>query len=254
MELEKQHAVLITGAASGMGSATARLFAAKGVNVVLFDVNPQVCDVAKDIAGIGIVCDVCDEAAVKTSLHQALEQVSEIRVLINCAGIISSGRVVGREGPLPLADFSRTLQINCVGNFNVLSQVAHHMSLLAAVNEDGEQGVIINTASIAAFDGQIGQAAYSASKGAVVAMTLPIARELARFGIRVMTIAPGVVDTAMMAGLTPDVQDSLAMQVPFPKRLGMAEEYAELVQHIISNAYLNGEVIRLDGGIRMQAK
>ena len=197
--------------------------------------------------------DVTDEASVKGALAAAKEAFGGVHVVINCAGVIGVGRVVGKEGPYDLAAFARTINVNLIGTFNVIRLAAAMMSS-AAPRGEGERGVIINTASVAAFDGQVGQPAYSASKGGVVSMTLPIARELARFGIRVVTIAPGVFETAMMAGMPPDQQRALEAQVPFPPRLGKADEFAALAQQIVENVMLNGTTIRLDGALRLSTK
>ena len=205
---------------------------------------------AATIGGIGIRCDVADAASGEAAILAARTAQGPARILINCAGVGTAGRVVGRDGPMRLEAFARTIQINLIGTFNMIRLAAAGMSALDPL-EDGERGVIINTASIAAFDGQVGQAAYAASKGGVVGMTLPIARELSRAGVRVMTIAPGVFHTPMVDGLPPEVRQALGDGIPFPRRLGMPEEYAALAAHIISNRFLNGEVIRLDGALRM---
>lgn len=251
----KEIATIITGGGSGMGAATARLLAAAGAKVALFDVNEAAAAaVAHEINGIAIATDVTDEASVEAAIAKAASIHGAARICINCAGIVHSRRMVNKEGAMPLAEFKRVIDVNLIGTFNVMRLAAMNMQSLPVLNETGERGVIINTASIAAFEGQIGQTAYSASKNAIVGLTLPAARELAGFGIRVMTIAPGLVDTPMFAKLSPEARASLAEMVPFPKRLAHPEEYAQLVQHIIENAMLNGEVIRLDGAIRMQAK
>lgn len=251
----KNMAAIVTGGASGMGAATARRLAEAGAKVALFDVNQaQVEQVAKEIGGLGLVCDVTNEASVQAALASAAEKHGAARICVNCAGIVHSRRMVNKEGPMPLEEYWRVLNINVVGTFNVMRLAAAAMFPLPTLGESGERGVIINTASVAAYEGQIGQTAYSASKGAIVGMTLPAARELSSFGIRVMTIAPGLVDTPMFAKLTPETRAALAEMVPFPKRLAKPTEYAQLAQHIIENEMLNGEVIRLDGAIRMQAK
>jgi NAD(P)-dependent dehydrogenase (short-subunit alcohol dehydrogenase family) len=235
---------LVTGGGSGLGAATAHALTDRGANVV-------VADLREGGTGRFVEADVLDEAALQRAVDVAAEEHGGLHGLVNCAGIGRPGLVVDREGePLPLESFRRVVEVNLVGTFNAIRLAAAAM----ARNEptaDGERGVIVNTASNAAYDGQIGQASYSASKGGVVAMTLPIARELARHGIRVMTIAPGPADTPMLAELRDDLRASLEAQVPFPPRLGRPEEYAALVQHIVENAYLNGEVIRLDGALRM---
>lgn len=250
MELNGQ-AAIVTGGGSGLGAAAAVLLAAQGCKVALFDINEVAAKAhAATIGGIGIRCDVSDSASAEAAMAASRAAHGPARVLINCAGVGTAGRVVGREGPMKLEAFDRVIRINLIGTFNMIRLAAAEMSDLDPL-PDNERGVIINTASVAAYDGQIGQAAYSASKGGVVGMTLPIARELARAGVRVMTIAPGVFHTPMVAGMTPEVRQSLADGVPFPRRLGMPEEYGALALHIISNAYLNGEVIRLDGALRM---
>lgn len=247
---------VVTGSASGMGAATARFLAEQGAKVALLDIheNPLTA-VAKEIGGLAVVCDVTSSDSAESAFTQIESKLGCPSILVNCAGICPAERVVGKEGVMPLAAFSRVIEVNLIGSFNLLRLAALQMSLRETpFNGSSERGVIINTASVAAYEGQIGQAAYSASKGGIVSMTLPLARELARFGIRVMTIAPGLVQTPMLAGLPLEVQDSLAAQVPFPKRLAKPEEFAQLVGHIINNEMLNGEVIRLDGALRMQAK
>lgn len=251
----KGHAAIVTGAGSGMGAETARYLSERGAKLALLDVNADAAaSTAKKIGGIPLECDVADAGSVERAVAAAREEHGPARFLVNCAGIAPGKRVVGREGPMPLEDFKRVIDVNLIGTFNVTRVAATDMAGLDPVNESGERGVIICTASIAAFEGQIGQAAYSASKGGVVGMTLPIARELAQFGVRVVTIAPGLMATPMMLGFTQEVQDSLAAQVPFPKRLGRADEYASLVGHVIDNTMINGTVLRLDGAIRMQPK
>jgi len=250
MDLNKK-VVIVTGAASGLGAATARACAAKGAIVVVADIQDGSA-VATEIGGQYVKCDVTSEADAK-AVVAAAQALGELRGLVNCAGIATGEKVVGREGASGIAKFAKTIQINLVGSYNLINQAAAAMQALPAT-ADGERGVMINTASVAAFDGQIGQAAYSASKAGIVGMTLPIARELAKSGIRVMTIAPGIFETPMMAGLPPDIQASLGQMVPFPPRLGRAPEYASLAMHIFDNVMLNGEVIRLDGAIRMAPK
>lgn len=254
MEITNKVAV-ITGAGSGMGAATACYLAQAGAKIVALDVNAEAAkQIAKKTKGLGIACDVTDDESVTSAIENVVVEFSHIHINVNCAGIAPAGRIVGREGPMPLNVFAKAIEVNLIGTFNVMRRIAAQMYQQAPLNEDKERGVIINTASVAAYEGQIGQAAYSASKGGVVAMTLPAAREFGPFGIRVMTIAPGIMDTPMMAGMSESVQQSLAATVTFPQRLGHAEEYAHLVAHIIGNAYLNGEVIRLDGAIRMAKK
>jgi NAD(P)-dependent dehydrogenase (short-subunit alcohol dehydrogenase family) len=245
--------VLITGGASGLGAATARAAAAQGAKAVLADIRDDEGQaLAKELGGVFVKCDVTNEADAKAAVEAAVK-LGELRGLVNCAGVATGERVVGREGASGIAKFAKTVQINLIGTYNLLNQAASVMSTLPPT-EDGERGVIVNTASVAAFDGQIGQAAYAASKAGVVGMTLPIARELAKFGIRVMTIAPGIFETPMMAGMSPEVQASLGAAVPFPPRLGRPSEFASLAMHIFDNVMLNGEVIRLDGAIRMAPK
>ncbi|MGE5722744.1 MAG: SDR family NAD(P)-dependent oxidoreductase [Sphingomonadales bacterium] len=246
-------AAIVTGGASGLGGATADMLAKAGAKVTVFDLNQQAGEEkARAIGGRFAKVDVTDEPSVEAALADAEAAHGIARICVNCAGIAPPARVVSREGkPLPLADFAKIININLIGTFNVLSKFAARLMAAEPVGPDGERGVIVNTASVAAFEGQIGQSAYSASKGGVAAMALPIAREFARSGIRVMTIAPGIFWTPLMAGLPEDAQESLGKQVPFPSRMGKPEEYAQLVQSIIANPMLNGETIRLDGAIRM---
>jgi len=247
-------AAIVTGGGSGLGRATAEAFAAKGARVAVLDRNAEAAeDVAKAIGGLAAPCDVADAASSEAALAKAEAAHGPARVLVNCAGIGTPKRVVGRDGPQPLGDFETVIRVNLVGTFNMIRLVAAAMAKLSPL-EGGERGVIISTASVAAYEGQIGQAAYSASKGGVVAMTLPIARELAQFGIRVNTIAPGLFLTPMMLGLSQAAQDSLGRSVPYPARLGEPREYAALAMHIVENAYLNGETIRIDGALRMQPR
>lgn len=251
------HGVLISGGASGMGAQTARHLAALGAKVAILDQNIEAATIlAKELDALAILCDVTNESSVLAALVLAKKTYGPLRACINCAGIIQGKRIVGKEQPYPLAEFKNTIEVNLIGTFNVMRLVAASMAVNEplADSDSQERGIIINTASIAAFEGQIGQAAYSASKGGIVALTLPAARELAQFNIRVMTIAPGLMSTPMLQGLPEERQQSLANQVTFPKRLGQPQEYAKLVAHIIENEYLNAEVIRLDGGIRMQDK
>lgn len=251
----KNISAIVTGAGSGMGAETARMLAAQGAKVAVLDINLANAEkIAQEINGIAIQCDVSDAQSANTAIEQAYNILGAIRVCVNCAGVAPARRIVGREGAMPLDEFRKVIDINLIGTFNILRLTAAHMSKLESINDSNERGVIINTASVAAFEGQIGQAAYSASKGGVVALTLPAARELAQYGIRVLTIAPGIMETPMLLNMPEPVQASLKTMVPFPKRLGRPEEYAKLVLHIIDNSYLNGEVIRLDGAIRMQAK
>ncbi len=246
-------AAIVTGGGSGLGRATAEALAARGARVAVFDLNPAAADEAAGaIGGVALAGDVADEASASAAIRKAEAAHGAARVLVNCAGIGVAKRVLGRDGPQPLPDFERVIRVNLIGSFNMIRLAAAGMSALEPV--EGERGVIISTASIAAYDGQIGQAAYSASKGGVVAMTLPIAREFAQFGIRVNAIAPGVFMTPMMAGLPQPAQDSLGASVPFPARLGQPAEYAALAVHIIENGYINGETIRIDGALRMAPK
>ena len=247
---------IVTGGASGLGEASARALAAGGANVVIADMQADRGEsVAKELGTSTrfVKCDVTSEADAKSAVDAALKNFGGLQGLVNCAGIGGAEKTVGKEGPHALASFARIININLIGTFNMIRLAADAM-VKGQPNAGGERGVIVNTASVAAFDGQIGQAAYSASKGGIVGMTLPIARDLARSGIRVMTIAPGIFATPMLKGLPQEVQDSLGAQVPFPSRLGQPDEYAALVRHIVENAMLNGEVIRLDGAIRMAPK
>jgi NAD(P)-dependent dehydrogenase (short-subunit alcohol dehydrogenase family) len=250
MRLDGQ-AAIVTGGASGLGAATARRLASGGCRVALLDINQAAAEAqARQIGGIGIACDVADAPSAEAAVAKARDAHGPARLLVNCAGIGTAGRIVGRDGPIDLAAFERVIRINLIGSFNLLRLAAADMTPLAPL-EEGERGVIVNTASIAAYEGQVGQAAYAASKAGVVGMTLPAAREFARFGVRVMTIAPGLFHTPMVEGLPPDVQRSLGEGIPFPQRLGTPDEYAALVEHIVSNRFLNGETIRLDGALRM---
>lgn len=247
---------LITGGASGLGFATAKMIVENGGNAILLDVNEQTGVAAQTDLGSKakfIKTDVTNEEQVQSAVNQSVESYGNIAGIINCAGVGPAKRVVGKDGPHPLDFFQKVININLIGTFNTLRLVADKMQNNEP-NTEGERGIVINTASVAAFDGQIGQAAYSASKGGIVAMTLPIAREFARMGIRVMAIAPGIFETPLLASLPQEAQDSLGKQVPFPPRLGRPSEFANLVKQIIENSMLNGEVIRLDGAIRMGAK
>ncbi len=247
----KGHAAIVTGGGSGLGAGTARALAAAGAKVTVLDINLADAEkVATEIGGLAVKCDVVSAEDAERAVAEARERHGAARILVNCAGIAPAARIVGKDGPLPLAEFTRVINVNLIGTFNMMRLVAADASKLEPLT-DGERGVIISTASVAAFEGQIGQAAYAASKGGVAALTLPAAREFARVGIRVMAIAPGLFGTPMLLGMPQQVQDSLAAQVPFPNRFGTPEEYAKLVMHIIDNPMLNGEVIRLDGAIRM---
>ena len=246
------HAALISGGASGLGRATAAALAAAGAKVALLDIDGAAAQTAAtELGGLGLACDVTSAEATERAVAQARERHGAARIVVNCAGIGRAGRIVDRDGkPMPLEHFQQVIQVNLIGSFNLLRLAAAEMAGLDPL-ADGERGVILLTASIAACDGQIGQAAYSASKAGIVGLTLPAARELARYGVRVAAIAPGVFATPMLAGLPQAAQDSLAAGVPFPQRLGRPDEYAALALHICRNTMLNGEVIRLDGALRM---
>ena len=247
-------AAIVTGGGSGLGAGTARALAAAGARVAVLDINEeQAKSVADEIGGLAIACDVASAGAAEDAVAAAAKAHGDARVLVNCAGIANASRIVGREGPHDLELFSRVINVNLIGSFNLLRLVADRASKLDPM-EDNERAVIISTASVAAFDGQIGQAAYAASQGGIHSMALPAARELARFGIRVMTIAPGIFGTPMLMGMSQEVRDSLAASRPYPSRLGTPEDLAALVMHIVDNTMLNGETIRLDGAIRLAPK
>ena len=255
MQLENK-GVLISGGASGLGAACARLLSKSGAKVLIADLNSETGNkLAGELGNSArfVQTNVTDEESVHAAVKAAVEAFGNLSITINCAGIGVAERVIGKSGPHSLASFTRVIQVNLIGTFNVI-RLASAVMAENQPNEGGERGVIINTASVAAYDGQIGQAAYSASKGGIVGMTLPIARDLSRSGIRVMTIAPGIFDTPLLGALPEPARQSLGQQVPFPPRLGRPDEYAALAKHIIENEMLNGEVIRLDGGIRMQPK
>ncbi len=255
MDLQNKVA-LVTGGASGLGEACVRRFTRLGMKAVILDRDAERGKALVGELGDSVQyaqADVTSESDVQAAIDTALGAFNGLDVVVNCAGVAWASRTVGKEGPHPLDLFETVIKINLIGTFNVIRLAAAKMSQNMP-DVTGERGVIINTASVAAYDGQIGQAAYSASKGGIVGMTLPIARDLARVGIRVMTIAPGIFETPMVAMMTPEVQASLAAQIPFPSRLGRADEYAQLAQSIIENPYLNGEVVRLDGAVRMQPK
>ena len=255
MEISGKVAV-VTGGASGLGAATAKMIVEEGGHVVIVDLNDQAGHaLAKELGSHArfVHADVADPAEAQAAVETATEAFGALHISIQCAGIVEAQRIIGKTGPADLARFSKVIRVNLIGAFNV-SRLAAWLMATNAPNEEGERGVIINTASVAAFDGQIGQAAYSASKGGIAAMTLPLARDLSSVGIRVMAIAPGIFDTPMLAGMPDDVRASLGAMVPFPKRLGRPAEYAQLARDIIGNPMLNGEVIRLDGAIRMAPK
>jgi NAD(P)-dependent dehydrogenase (short-subunit alcohol dehydrogenase family) len=246
---------IVTGGGSGMGAETGRFLAAAGAKVALLDINLDGAkQVAGEIGGLALECNVADAASAQAAIAKARETHGLARICINCAGIAPAKRIVGRDGPMPLEDFTRVIDVNLVGTFNIMRLAAADMQTLDPVTESEERGVIICTASIAAFEGQIGQAAYSASKGGVVSLTLQAAREFASKGIRVVTIVPGLIATPMLLSMPKEVQESLAQQPPFPKRFGRPDEYAKLAMHIIDNEMINGDCIRLDGAIRMQPK
>lgn len=256
MQLTEKTA-FVTGAASGLGLAAARRLVAEGANVLMFDRDAE--RVKAEAAALGdkaawAAGDVSDEEQVQAALDQAVAQFGAIHINVNSAGIGTAGKTVGREGAMALDLFTRTIRVNLIGTFNVLRLCAAQMCRQAPVNDDNERGVIINVASVAAYDGQMGQAAYSASKGGIVSMTLPIARDLAREGIRVMTVAPGIFATPLMQASPQPVKDALVDMIQFPKRMGLPEEFADMAVHIAKCAYLNGEVIRLDAGIRMSPR
>ncbi len=253
MNISGQTAI-VTGGGSGLGEATARALAATGARVALLDIGSERAEaVAKSIGGFAASCDVSNAESAEAAIDKAAQALGTARILVNCAGIAIGMKTVGKDGPHPLDAFRKVVEVNLIGSFNMIRLFADRAAKLEPLG-GGERGVIINTASVAAYDGQIGQAAYSASKGGVVGMTLPVARDLARSGIRVMTIAPGIFETPMMAGMPQEVQDSLGAAVPFPSRLGKPSEYAALAVHIVENQMLNGETIRLDGAIRMAPK
>ena len=250
MQLDGQPAI-VTGGGSGLGAATAQALAAAGARVAVVDIAPDAAAaIASRIGGVAAAFDVADAAAAEREMERIVTAIGAPRLVVNCAGIAPAARIVGRDGPLPLDAFERVIRVNLVGTFNLLRLAAARMAALTP-NEDGERGVIVNTASVAAYEGQIGQAAYAASKGGIAALTLPAARELAALGIRVVAIAPGLFGTPLLLNMPQHVQDSLAATVPFPRRFGRPDEFAALVLHIVANPMLNGEVIRLDGALRM---
>ncbi len=247
----KDQAAIVTGGASGLGAATARRLAAQGAKVAICDLNADLAQtVAAEIGGVAVICDVSDTASAEAAIVKAAAAHGSARVLVNCAGIGVAKRVIGKDGPMALGDFEKVIKVNLIGSFNMLRLATAAMSKLEPL-ATGERGVVISTASVAAYEGQIGQSAYSASKGGIVGMTLPIARDLAQNAIRCNTIAPGLFLTPLLMGLPEEAQKSLGAQVPFPSRLGQAEEFASLALHMIDNPYLNGEVVRLDAALRM---
>lgn len=246
--------VIVTGGGSGLGAATAEMLAGLGAKVGVVDLDRDAAErIAQRIGGLALAGDVADAQAMEAVFDQARSAHGVCRALVNCAGIGTAKRVVGREGPMPLADFERVIRVNLIGSFNMMRLAGAEMSKAEPL-DNGERGVIVSTASAAAFEGQVGQAAYAASKGGIAALTLPVARELAQFGLRVLTIAPGLFMTPLLKTLPDEVQKSLGASIPFPSRLGEAEEFAFLVRHMIENSYLNGETIRLDGALRLPPK
>jgi NAD(P)-dependent dehydrogenase (short-subunit alcohol dehydrogenase family) len=250
----KGEAAIVTGGGSGIGADVARHLAKAGAKVAVLDVNREGAEaVAKEIGGLGLECDIASAASGEAAVAAATKAHGAARILVNVAGILIPGRILGKDGPLPLEKFARVIEVNLIGTFNMMRLAAAEMAKLPALT-DGERGVIVSTSSVAAYEGQIGQAAYAASKAGIVGLTLPAARDLARSGIRVNAIAPGLIATPMMLNLPPDVQKALGDSVPFPARLGHAHEVSRLVLHIIENGLINGEVIRLDGALRMGPK
>jgi NAD(P)-dependent dehydrogenase (short-subunit alcohol dehydrogenase family) len=245
------HAAIVTGGGSGLGAATVRMLAHAGAKVAVLDVNAKAAaEVANDVGGIAITCDVTDAGATETAIAKSAADHGMARIIVNCAGVGPAKRIVGRDGPMPLGEFARVIEINLIGTFNVMRLAAAAMQALEPL-QDGERGIIVCTASVAAYEGQIGQAAYAASKAGIVGLILPAAREFAQFGIRVTGIAPGIFSTPMLHALPEAAQQSLAASVPFPRALGQPAQYAALVRAMIENTYLNGEVVRLDGALRM---
>lgn len=243
---------LVTGGGSGMGAATARALAKAGAKVGVIDLNGETADaVATDIGGLGLACDVGDAASAEAALKQASAAHGPCRLLVNCAGIAPAKRIVGREGPMDLAAFESVIRVNLIGSFNMLRLAAAEMTAAEPLNEDGERGVIVSTSSVAATEGQVGQAAYAASKAGINGLNAPAARELGRFGVRVLSIAPGLIGTPLLLNMPDEVQENLAQQPIFPKRFGSPEEFADLILHIAGNPMLNMETIRFDGGLRM---
>lgn len=254
MQISDQIA-LVTGAASGLGCATAQRLAAAGARVVVLDRDPEAADrVAAGIGGLGVAADVSDAGAIEAAFARVLDQWGTPRIVVNCAGIGTAARILPRDGSLSLEVFERTLRVNLYGSYVVLSHAARAMAALPVLDADGARGIVVNTASVAWQDGQIGQAAYAASKGGIASMTLPAARELARVGIRVMTLAPGLFETAMSADLPPEARTALEAGLPFPARMGQPDEFAHMVQAVIENPLMNGEVIRIDSAVRLAPK
>lgn len=252
--LVQGHAAIVTGGGSGLGAASAKALAAKGAKVAVMDYNADAAKaVAAECGGLGLGCDVSDGPSTEAAFAAARTAHGPARIVVHCAGVATPGRIFGKDGPGSLKDFERVIAVNLTGTFNILRLAAYDMSKLEALS-DGERGVIINTASVAAFEGQIGQCAYASSKGGVASMMLPAARELARFGIRVIAVAPGLFGTPMLLGMPQQVQDGLAASVPFPVRFGRPEEYADLVLFAVGNQMMNGSTVRLDGALRMQPK
>ena len=246
------HGAIVTGGGSGLGAATARALAEAGAKVCVLDLTQEAVDaMAKETGGLGLVCDVGSAEAAEAAVASAREAHGPCRVLVNCAGIAPAKRIVGRNGPMPLADFEQVIRVNLIGSFNLLRLAAADMAGAEPL-EDGERGVVVSTSSVAAVEGQFGQAAYAASKAGINGLLLPAARELAKSGIRVMNIAPGLIATPLLLNMPQEVQDNLAAQVPFPRRFGKPEEFAGLVMHILENRMLNADTIRLDGALRMQ--
>lgn len=253
MQIEGRTA-FVTGGGSGLGAATARALAAAGARVAIFDRDADKAQaIAEELGGRAFTCDVADAASAEHATADAVAELGAPAVLVNCAGIGTAARIVGREGPMPLAAFERVVRVNLIGSFNMMRLAAASMSV-AAPDANGQRGVIVSTASVAAFDGQVGQAAYAASKGGIVSLTLPAAREFARFGIRVLTIAPGLFLTPLLDELPEETRDALGASIPNPQRLGRPEEFASLVLAMVANDYLNGEVVRLDGALRLPPK
>jgi NAD(P)-dependent dehydrogenase (short-subunit alcohol dehydrogenase family) len=250
----KGEAAIVTGGGSGIGADVARHLARAGAKVAVLDLNREAAEaVARETGGVGLECDVASAASAEAAVAAATKAHGPARILVNVAGILIPGRILGKEGPLPLEKFSKVIEVNLIGTFNMMRLAAAEMAKLPAL-ADGERGIIVSTSSVAAYEGQIGQAAYAASKAGIVGLTLPAARDLARSGIRVNAIAPGLIATPMMLTLAPDIQKALGESVPFPQRLGHAHEVSRLVLHIIENGLINGEVIRLDGALRLAPK